>query len=182
MQSRKTCNAKGYGRLGPIVASTAKRCDQSLNNGVQLNLMTSATSSMQWKFILIAPPSPPPSPSPPAPPAPPPSPPPRPLNFCRKTPTRKVYSGRRIASTLSGIRPCYPNSPRVASPQECCSQCWDEPTCIAFMFIKDGGLDCRGQGLPSPADTGACYLMDSYSGSYEPENQGFSYFSSKAFT
>jgi len=191
VQARRTCNAKGFGRLGPSAPAAAKRCDRSFNNGLQLNLMTSATSKMQWKFVLVIPPSPPPPPPsppppppspppPPAAPAPPPSPPPRPSNFCTKTPKRAVYSGRRVASALSGIRPCFPQSPRANSPQECCRQCLDDDTCIAFTFIRDGGLDCRAQGLEVPFNTGACYLIDTYTGSYEPI-QSFAYYSSKAF-
>jgi hypothetical protein len=49
------------------------------------------------------------------------------------------------------------------------------------MFIKDGSLDCRGQGLPDVASTGACYLMDVYTGSYDPDNKAFGYYSAKAF-
>jgi hypothetical protein len=49
------------------------------------------------------------------------------------------------------------------------------------MFIKDGSLDCRGQGLLNVKSTGACYLMDYYTGSYDPEQPSFGYYSAKAF-
>ena len=189
--SRRTCSAKGYGRLGPIASSTARRCDQSSNNGIQLNLMNSASQNMQWKFTLISLPSPPPSPpslpspspiSPlftfPHPPPPPPAVGPvRPNNFCSFPTTRSIISGRRIKSTLSGIRPCY--GPRVANSGECCSQCQADPTCIAWTFTKP--MDCRGQGIPDVASTGACYLIEEETGSYEPL-LSFDYVSGWAFS
>ncbi|KAG7671787.1 hypothetical protein Ndes2526B_g07308 [Nannochloris sp. 'desiccata'] len=132
------------------------------------------------------PPPPPNSPPPASPPPPPPAvpfpPPPsvgpaRPENFCSFPTTRSVIAGRRIQSTLSGIRPCY--GPRAASSSECCAQCQADPTCIAWTFTQP--LDCRAQGLYDVASTGACYLIDTYTGSYEPI-QSFEYTSGRAFT
>ena len=101
----------------------------------------------------------------------------RPDNFCSFPTTQKVISGRRIKSTLSGIRPCF--GPRVANPGECCAQCQADPTCIAWTFTKP--MDCRGQGIPDVASTGACYLIDTTTGEYDPI-QNFQYISGKAFT
>lgn len=200
--ARATCGTKGVSRLGPAAPANARRCDGA-NNGIKLLPSTSATQGMLWKFIRISPPPPPPSPPPPPPspiPSPPPpvrqspspsipvpSPPPtftsppRLPNFCSFPTTRKVFSGRRINSTLSGIRPCYPASARAASSGDCCNQCFANPSCVAFTFVKGGGLDCRSQGLPDVASTGACYLMDAYTGSYDPENTAFGYYSVRGF-
>ena len=101
----------------------------------------------------------------------------RPNNFCSFPTTRSIISGRRIKSTLSGIRPCY--GPRVANSGECCSQCQADPTCIAWTFTKP--MDCRGQGIPDVASTGACYLIEEETGSYEPL-LSFDYVSGWAFS
>ena len=203
LQARASCGNKGVSRLGPVAPSNANRCEGA-NNGVKLLASTTATQTMFWKFILVSPPPPPPSPPPPPPSPPPPvvtlpptpiptsvplpSPPPtlapsppRLPNFCSLPVTRKVFSGRRISSTLGGIRPCYPTTPRAVSTQDCCNQCFADPTCLAFTFVKGGGLDCRGQGLPDVASTGACYLMDAYTGSYDPIDTSFGYYSIKGF-
>lgn len=101
-------------------------------------------------------------------PRPPPSPaklPARRENFCKKNPTtRAVFSGRRIKSTLSGINPCF--GPRAANSGECCDQCQADPTCIAWTFTQ--ALDCREHGARDGPRTGACYLIETYTGSYEP--------------
>jgi hypothetical protein len=109
-------------------------------------------------------------------PPPPPDLPVRPENFCSFPTPRTMIAGRRVKSTLSGIRPC--SGPRVASSNECCDQCKADPTCIAWTFTRP--LDCREQGIFDVPSTGACYLIDTYTGSYEPI-QGFEYTSGRAF-
>lgn len=54
-----------------------------------------------------------------------------------------------------------------------------EPSCVAFTFLDNGGLDCRKEG--GVAASGACYLLDSYTGSYDPLEEAFGYHSSNAF-
>jgi hypothetical protein len=73
--------------------------------------------------------------------------------------------GRRLLnSILSGIRPCV--GPRVASAGDCCTACLAATGCVAWSFTK--AFDCRSQGITDVASTGACYLIDSYTGSYDP--------------
>lgn len=84
--------------------------------------------------------------------------------------------GRRLNSTLSGIRPCA--GPRAASAGDCCASCLAAPGCVAWSFTKP--LDCRSQAIADVASTGACYLIDAYTGAYDPlEPAAFAYASGK---
>ena len=145
---------------------------------------------MYWRFFQVKSLAPkndsPPSPSPfsppeidPPPPPSPSSPPNQPTSLCSRPTVRKIFTGRRISSTLSGIRPCFATSPRPRTPGECCAACEAEPSCVAFTFLDVGGLDCRRE--EGSMDSGACYLMDSYTGSYDPLEEAFGYHSSNAF-
>ena len=130
------------------------------------------TSQSQQLQATPYPPPPPPSRKQSPPRLPPPQ-----RNFCNTGPTTtKFFSGRRINSTTSGIRPCY--GPRAFSSSDCCSFCQSNPGCVAWSFTK--AIDCRAQGIPDVPSTGACYLLAEYTGGYDTD-PAFVYTSGRAF-
>lgn len=163
------CGFGAMGRLGPATAQPwARRCE----SGLRLWPLLRNTTGVVWKFERVAPTkvkaAGPPLPASPAPPA----------DVCAALrPSPRVFSGRRLNSALGGIRPCYSGpGPRTDTATECCRRCTATPGCVSFMFINNA-LDCRSERLAAPLS--ACYLMDSYTGSYDPLDPELGYASGR---
>ena len=94
--------------------------------------------------------------------------------MCSNPARRKILSGAR-SPVNGGIRPC--SGPLAASPGDCCAKCVADATCNAWMFSTP--FDCRAQGIVAPA--GVCYLIQQYTGAYDPDVQAIEYWSGSSW-